>query len=211
MTNAEEPRLHPTVLDDDVRHVARVYAEALLDAAEKKGQAAEVLDDLEGFVREVLDRDPHIGVFLSSPGVGRERKREALAQALAGQDTGLAGNFLFVLNDHDRLDVLRAVAIVYRELFDRRAGRIMVQVESAVPLADDQRARLEQELRETFHKEPILEARVNPELLGGLVVRVDDWVYDASVRTRLEGLRNNLIERSSHEVQSERDRFRSGA
>ena len=57
--------------------------------------------------------------------------------------------------------------------------------------------------------EPVLDVQVDPELLGGLVVRVADWQFDGSVRSRLQNLRNQLIENSSHEIQSGRDRFRS--
>ena len=86
---------------------------------------------------------------------------------------------------------------------------MQVRVRSAVPLADDQRERLTGELRETFGKEPVLHASVEPDLLGGLVVQVDDWVYDGSIRTRLDILRKQLVERSSHAIQSGRDRFSS--
>jgi F-type H+-transporting ATPase subunit delta len=84
-----------------------------------------------------------------------------------------------------------------------------VEVRSAVPLPDDQRERLLNQLRATLQREPILQTRVDENLLGGLVVRVGDWVYDASVKTRLETIRHQLTERSSHEIQSRRDRFSS--
>jgi F-type H+-transporting ATPase subunit delta len=203
----ESPR-HRTVLDDDVRRVAHVYAEALLSAAEARGQSAEVLAELESLVRDVLDRDPKVELFLSSAAVGRERKRHAIRDAFGGTSDVLT-NFLLVLNDHDRLGALRAVALAYRDLYDRRAGRMHVTVESAVPLADEQQDRLRDQLRRAFQREPVLETRIDPDLLGGLVVRVDDWVYDASIRTRLSDLRKQLIERSTHEVQSGRDRFRT--
>jgi F-type H+-transporting ATPase subunit delta len=208
MTIEHEPPRHATVFDDQVRRVARVYAEALLASAEQRGQAAQVLDDLEGLVREVLDRHPQFEIFLSSAAVGRERKKEAILHAFGGSGDILV-NFLLVLNEHDRLDTLRAVAITYRELYDAKSGRILVRVQSAIPLTHEQQERLRQELRETFRREPVVEASVDPELLGGMVVRVEDWVYDASVRTRLANLRKQLIERSSHEIQSRRDRFRS--
>jgi F-type H+-transporting ATPase subunit delta len=76
-----------------------------------------------------------------------------------------------------------------------------VDVRAASPLGDEQQERLRQELREKFKREPILSVRIDPELLGGLVVRVDDWVYDGSVRARLERIRNQLLSRSSY-VQS---------
>jgi F-type H+-transporting ATPase subunit delta len=73
-----------------------------------------------------------------------------------------------------------------------------VTVTTAVPLPDDQRERLRQELREKYKKEPVLTTKVDPALLGGLVVKVGDWLYDASVRTRLTNIRKQLIERGSH-------------
>jgi F-type H+-transporting ATPase subunit delta len=114
-----------------------------------------------------------------------------------------------VLNDHDRLELLRPVLAAYRALLDRRAHRLPVLVRSAVPLADDQRQRLENELRETFHYQPVLQTRVEPELLGGMVVEAGDWLYDASVRTRIQTIRNQLMERSNYEIQSGRNRFSS--
>jgi F-type H+-transporting ATPase subunit delta len=203
---------HETVLDDTTRHVARVYAQALLDAAGKRQQAAEVLDELNTLVHDILDRDPALEAFLASPAVGRERKEKVIRDAFGGRADEVFVNFLLVLNRHDRLEIIRAVAQEYRALYDEQAGRMPVEVESAVPLAADQEERLRQELRARFEgREPVLTTRVNPDLLGGLVVRVGDWVYDASVRNRLARIKNQLIERSSHEIQRGGDRFSSRA
>jgi F-type H+-transporting ATPase subunit delta len=139
--------------------------------------------------------------------VGRERKAEVLERVFAGRTSQLLNNFLTVLNAHDRLDVLRAVARVYNDLYDRGQNRMQVQVRSAVPLAEDQRERIAGDLRAAFGKEPVVHASVDPALLGGLIVQVDDWVYDASVRTRIELIRKQLVERSSHAIQTGRDRF----
>jgi F-type H+-transporting ATPase subunit delta len=192
---------HATVFDDATRHIARIYAEALLDAADKRQQTGEVLEQLEELVGDVLNRDSGFALFLASAVVGREHKRQALRRAFEGKINDTLYNFLLVLNDHDRLDVIRQVAITLRALHERRAGRMHVDVRAASPLGDEQQERLRQELREKFKREPILSVRIDPELLGGLVVRVDDWVYDGSVRARLERIRNQLLSRSSY-VQS---------
>jgi F-type H+-transporting ATPase subunit delta len=210
MTDISEQVRHATVLDDDMRHLGRIYAEALYTAAEKQGQAAEVLDELDALVGDVLRRTPHLEEFLASAAVGRERKAEVLRQTFQGRASDVLTRFLFVLNNHDRLDILRAVVQCYREIHDRKTGRVRVRVESVVPLTDDQQERLKQKLRDALKREPILEPRIDPELLGGLVVRVEDWVYDASVRSRLENICQQLIERSSHEIQSGRNRFLAG-
>jgi F-type H+-transporting ATPase subunit delta len=191
----------------DEQRVARVYAEALLNAADRRQQADEVLTDLEGLVREVFTTDPQFEAFLSSSAIGRERKAEAIRKAFEGRAAEVFVNFLLVLNDHQRLDLLRPIAAAYRELRDERARRVRVRVDAAAPLAEDQRRRLEADLREAFRLEPVLDVRVDPELLGGLTVRVGDWLYDASVRSRLDALKQELIARSSHEIQSRRDRF----
>lgn len=202
---------HETVFDDATRHVARVYSEALLNAAEKRGQAAGILEDLEALVTEVFSHDPAFELFLGSPAVSRERRAGILRTTFEGRADELFVNFLYVLNNHDRLDMLRAIAQAYRNLHDRRAGRIPVEVESAVSLTDEQQERLRQLLRQSLQREPMLHARVNPDLLGGLVVRVGDRVYDASVRARLDLIRNQLIKSGSYEIQSQRDHFRTGA
>jgi F-type H+-transporting ATPase subunit delta len=189
---------HATVFDDATRHVARIYAEALLSAADKRQQTQEVLEQLEAFAHDVLDRDPTFVLFLASAVVGRDKKREALRRAFEGKINETLYNFLLVLNDHERLGVIREIAVTMREIYERRAGRVPVQVRAAVPLADDQRERLRQELREKFGREPVLDVRIDPELLGGLVVRVEDWVYDGSVRARLERIRKQLIEKGSY-------------
>ncbi len=208
--SAPEQVHHETVFDDDLRHVAGIYAQALIGAAEKRQQADEVHEELQALVGDVFRREPQLEAFLSSHAIGRDRT-QVLQRTFDGRSTEVLDNFLHVLNAHDRLDTLRAVAAAYRELHDSRAGRLRVQVSSAAPLLDDQIDRLRNELREEFKKEPILETRVDPDLLGGLIVRVGDWLYDASIRTRLDSIRNQLIERSSYEIQSGRDRFSSNA
>jgi F-type H+-transporting ATPase subunit delta len=189
---------HATVFDDATRHVAHIYAEALLDAADKRQQTAEVLEQLEELVRDVLNRDAAFTVFLATAVVGRDRKREALRRAFEGKVNEVLYNFLLVLNDHDRLGLIREIALALRDLYEQRGGRVKVEVRSAAPLGDDQQERLRQELRDKFGREPVLSIRVDPDLLGGLVVRVDDWIYDGSVRARLEKIRHQLIERSSY-------------
>ena len=207
--SAPEQVHHQTVFDDELRHVGGVYAEALLNAAEKSGQADEVYQELRALVVDVFRRDPQLEAFLSSRAVSRAHKDEVLQKAFDGRAADVFSNFLHVLNAHDRLDTLRAVALAYRELYEQRAGRLRVQVRSAVPLQDDQQDRLRNELREAFQKEPVLETRVDPDLLGGMIIQVGDRLYDSSIRTRLDQIRNQLIERSSHEIQSGRDRFSS--
>jgi F-type H+-transporting ATPase subunit delta len=198
---------HETVLEVNTQRIARVYAEALFRAAEQHGQADEMAAELQALIDDVIKRDPFFEEFLASGAVDRKRKAELIRSIFTGRASDLFINFLSVLNDHERLHILRPIVAAYRELLDEKAGRMPVQVRSAVALADDQRERLREQLRAAFHKEPVFETEIDPDLLGGVVVRVGDWLYDLSVRAELESIRDQIIARSSYEIQSGRNRF----
>jgi F-type H+-transporting ATPase subunit delta len=199
MTNANANAQHDHFeADVGAMHVARVYAEALLDAAVKRNQPDLVLEELRELVETILEPNPQLVDFFANKTISKEKKAELLQKVFPGRVSELLANFLLVLNEHERLDLIQPILHAYIDLNNERARRMVVQVRSAVPLLDRQRERLATELRQVFRQEPMLEAQVDPDLLGGLVVRVGDWLYDASVRSRLESLRNQLNERSLH-------------
>lgn len=193
--------------DVSAQRVARVYAEALLNAAGKRGQADSVLEEIDALVRDLFRANDLLEPFLASGAISRHDKSEFIRTVFEPRASETLSNFLHVLNDHDRLGLLRQIRFEAMELQNERMRRRRVRVESAIPLRDEERAALTQQLRTTFECEPLLEARVNPELIGGLVVQVGDWLYDASLRTQLETIRHEFIERSSYEIQSGRNRF----
>lgn len=199
MKSIEQLR-HELLADVDDQRVGRIYAEALLGAAEKTAQAQQVFEELEGLVGEVLPGSPQIEEFLRSGAISRNRKAPVLERALRGRASDLLVNFLVVLNKHDRLGLLRAVLVAYRDLLDQRARRARVHVHTAIPLHDDQKESLLHLLREVMQRDPVLETEVDPALLGGVVVRVDDYVFDGSVRAKLLRLQKQLIERGSHAI-----------
>jgi len=206
-TNIAKADEFEPMADVGAQRVAHVYAEALLNAADKQGQSEQILDSLDSLIRDLFSGDPQLETFLSSSAIGRDRKARVIDKVFESRASQLFVDFLLVLNRHERLGLLRPILTAAKEIRDERAKRIRVQVRSAVPLADEEANRLRQQLRDALKVEPILQPEVDPDLLGGVVVQVGDWLYDASVRAKLDSLRNQLIERSSHEIQSGRDRF----
>jgi F-type H+-transporting ATPase subunit delta len=198
-----------TTANVGAQRIAKVYAEALLNAAQKQGQAEQVLAELESFIVDVFPAEPSLEAFLSSGAIGRDRKAPVIRDVFGPRASEIFTNFLLVLNHRGRLDLLRPILVAARDLADERARRVRVRVRSAVPLPDDQRDRLSKDLRTSLGLEPVLVTDVDPEILGGLVVQVGDWQYDSSIRTQLNTLRNQLIERSNYAIQSRRDRFYS--
>src|SRR5262249_42888663 len=173
------------------------------------GQADAMIEDLTSLVKDVYRSEPGLESFLGSGAIGRDRKVQVIDRVFQGRASDLFVNFLQVLNVHERLSLLRPMLAALVDLNIERRQRVKVQVRSAVPLLDTERDRLISELRQTLNREPILETGVDADLLGGLVVRIGDLLYDCSVKTRIDSLRDQLIERSSHEIQSGRDGFRT--
>lgn len=187
--------------------IATVYAEALLNVAEMRGQAEAVGQELDSLVHGLFAASPELEAFLANPAVHRRRKIAVIDKAIAGKCSTLMEDFLRLLCRHDRLTHLRIIAVSFHALRDRLAKRMRILVESAVPLEPAEQERLHKMLKDALHKEPVLISRIRPELLGGLLIHVGDTVFDSTVLYWLETLRSLFLSRGSHEVQTGRDRF----
>jgi F-type H+-transporting ATPase subunit delta len=190
-----------TVLDAGVvrSRTARVYAESLLGLAAKQNQADAVGDELVALHNEVLRKNPAVAAYLANPTISKRQKGPILASAFASASP-LVKNLLGVLNENGRLNLLPQVIASYRELLDKRAGRVRVVVKSAVPLRAEQLDTLKTQLTKSLGQTPVIASVVDPELIGGLIVQIGDRVVDTSVRTRLQTLRAQLMDRGSSYV-----------
>jgi F-type H+-transporting ATPase subunit delta len=195
--------------DISAKRIATVYAEALLAAADAAGQTAQVVEEIDSLVDDVFKHDSRLETLFSGAAVGRRVRAEAIEKAFRGRASDVFFHFLLVLNGHDRLELIGPIRWALHELIDERDRRLRVHVYSAIPLSEDFQARIRQAVHDAFNLEPVLVQYVDPALLGGLKVRIGDRVYDATVRTRLDNLRNQLMEKGSHEIQSRRDHFSS--
>lgn len=197
----------PRALEDpSAASVARVYAGAFLDAAAATGVDA-ALAEYRSFVEDVLAKIPDLHRLLASLSLSVEDLVGIIDRVIAPQASPLFANFLRVLARHRRLDLLRLILTEATKEAERRAGKRRVQVRSAVALSADAARELSAKLAAAISAEPILETTVDPSLLGGMIVRVGDTVYDGSVRTRLKQLASRMRERYLHEIQRGRDRF----
>jgi F-type H+-transporting ATPase subunit delta len=206
MSEPLPPLRPPTVLEDPSSgNVAKVYADAFLDSAGADSGAA--IEEYRSFVDDLLAQVPDLERLLTSPALSVEEHLGLIDRVVGPRATPLFTNFLRVLARHRRLDLLRMILETAIQEAERRAGRRRVQVRSATPLSAEVAQDLGRKLAAAIAAEPILETTVDPSLLGGLVVRVGDTVYDGSLRTRLRQLTARLHERCLHEIQRGRDRF----
>jgi F-type H+-transporting ATPase subunit delta len=189
--------------------VAAVYAEALLNAAEKAGQVDQVVGELDALLDTTVKRGSPLRPFFASGVISRETRGEVIRKVFENNANPLIIDFLMVLNEHDRLALLPVIIFELKHLRDRRARKMPVYLSSAAPLTEDQLDQVRQAVRRNLNLEPMLETKIDPDLLGGLVFRVGDWIFDGSVQSKLTELSKQISENSSHEIQSGRDRFRS--
>jgi len=172
--------------------LARRYARALLESAADAGKMEEVAGELEAFVAS-LDQVPKLRLILLSPEIERSKKRELVERLADGRFSDLFLRFLTLLIRAGRESLLPVIRTEYSRLLDRKLGRICAETTTAVPLEEELVEQLGRSMSEMLGAEVKLRTRVDPDILGGVVIRVDGKVYDASLRRRLERMREELL------------------
>ena len=173
-----------------MEEIAEVYARALFEVAKENDVLDRVHEELGEFA-DALARDRNLQVFLFSPYFSSEEKKEGVTRIVADTDERLV-NFLELLAERHRMPVLFRI----RRGFDARWGEenklLPVTVTSAVELDQELVDSIGERIAEQTSRQVELSANVDPDMLGGLMVRVGNMVLDATVRNRLEQLRKQV-------------------
>ena len=168
------------------------YANALADIAMAQGAAESAVQQLVGF-GALYAESAELRNFLASPAVAAEAKHRVIEKLLARVGgSKIVRNFLFVVVDHQHTHVLPEMIAAFQEVIRERQGITEAQISSAVELNAAQRAEMASTLERLTRKRVEAKFSLEPELLGGAVVRVGDTVYDGSLRSRLNELRARL-------------------
>jgi F-type H+-transporting ATPase subunit delta len=194
-------------LDAGRQHLGTVYAKALLGAADKAGQTDQVVEELEALVSDVLDKLPQLEEAMRTPRLTHEERLPIIEKAFGGKVSATLLTFLKVLSRHSRLDCLRAIARAARKQLDQARGRVEVLVESAAPLNNSLKERITGRLKQLLGREVMLKTALNPDLLGGLLVRVGDTVYDASLAARLQRMEAVTLDHTKQQLRESLSRF----
>jgi F-type H+-transporting ATPase subunit delta len=175
------------------RSVARRYLEAAMHAAQRRGLADELGRQL-AMLQAALETTPAVRRLLGHPTMGLPRKLEALGDLLGETPVEPLAALIELLIDNDRLAVLEIAEEVYQQLVDEAAGVLRAYVTTAAPLAGDQSRRLAETLSRWLDEDVVIDAAIDPDLIGGLTVRVGDRVLDASLRGRLQRMLARMME-----------------
>ena len=171
------------------------YASALFNAAKEKKKLDQVYGDLSTF-RELLTTDASFKLFTESPGIQKAQRAGALDDICkkVGADE-LTGNLLKLLIDNKRFPELRRVVDAYESIYREEKGQIVCNVQSAAPLNSSDQGRVTTALQSRAKKgaELIVNFEVTPNLLGGLLVKMGDAVFDFTVSSKVDRLQSQLL------------------
>ncbi|MDX6585596.1 MAG: F-type H+-transporting ATPase subunit delta [Solirubrobacterales bacterium] len=173
-----------------MEEIARVYGDALFAVAKDEEKIDEIREELGEFA-DALSEDRDLQVFFFSPYFSSEEKRDGISKAVSGASEQFE-NFLSLLAEKHRLPAIFRIRSHYDELWAEENKRLEVRVTSAVPLDDAVVKRVGEEIERQTDRKIDLEAEVDEDILGGLVLRVGNMVLDASLREKLNRLRKEV-------------------
>tara|TARA_R110002049_G_scaffold2750_2_gene21743 strand:- start:622504 stop:623124 length:621 start_codon:yes stop_codon:yes gene_type:complete len=200
---------HDTVLDTGAEQLGMTYAQALISAAQNAGVADQVIDQLRRLVDEYIAGSSQLSSAFSSPRISGDEKIRVIDRVFGDEFHPVLIKFLKVMANRDRLGYVGAVRKAAESIHDDMMGRVLALVKTAVPLDDNLRQQITQRLGQTMNKEVRLQESVDPDLIGGMVIRVGDKVFDSSVANRLNTLARRTRDGFSAQLLQKFEQFTS--
>ncbi len=204
MSNNAKPDLFTT----EQQQLGVVYAKALLNVGDKSGSTEGLLDELH-VVADATTAQPGLVNTLQSPQMGAEEKAELVGRIFGGKVSAALLNFLKVLVGKDRFDCLPAINAAAKKLHDEKSGEIQATLTTAESIDESAKQEIADQLSKKLGKQVKLDALIDPSIVGGIVVRVGDTVYDSSVVGQLQQVRSRAINRATEAIREKLERFAS--
>jgi F-type H+-transporting ATPase subunit delta len=175
-----------------MEELAQVYARSLFDAAKQAGKLDQLREQLGQFA-EAVNENRELQVFFFSPYFSTKEKQDALHRLLVDPDEQLV-NFLELLIDNHRMPVIFRIRRTFDQLWEQENRQLPVEITSAIELDESTTDSVAQRIGESTGQRVMLTTRVDPSIIGGIVVRVGNSILDASIRNRLEQLRRHVAQ-----------------
>jgi F-type H+-transporting ATPase subunit delta len=211
MSDATSQLAEETVFDVDVEKLSKVYAQAGLDAAGDPAAQQSLMDELNSVLTEVLAKFPEVEKVFASALVSNDDKSGIIDRVFGKDLSSTALNFMKVIAKHGRLGILRPIIRSANALWQVRLNQISVKLELAHLIDESLQQHMIDVIGQRLGKKPLVTVVINPDLIGGFVVRAGDRVLDASVRYNLERARQEMVARSIEAIQRTPEKFQQEA
>lgn len=177
-----------------ISNISKRYARAFFDIAKEEKQIEPYYNELDQF-SSLISRNKSLKDFLANPVFEQTIKKGVVDNLIARLKlSGMTVNFIRLLVDKNRIDILEDIVVCYRQLMDETLKRVRVNVKTAFALSDELRSLISANLEKTLDKTVEMTVEEDPTLLGGVVIGVGDTLYDGSVKNQLHNMRNLLGE-----------------
>lgn len=173
--------------------VSKTYASALFELVTEEQMVDQILAEYE-FVSNSFDEFPELFDIITSPQVSIEEKGKIIDETFGKHVSEILTNFFKLLIDKKRSDVMHEVYGDFKALVEAQKGLVVAKVESVIPLEANEIKDLEAKLNNVTGKTVTVNNVINPDIMGGLVVKVGDKVIDGSIKRKLENLKHELAE-----------------
>lgn len=195
----------------DIRRqrVGTIYAKALLGAADEAGKTANVLDEFRSLLEDVIEVRSDLRHAIVGAILNEEERLAVLEKAFRGKMEPVLLTFLKVVTKHERQDSLHEIYAAAVKLNNERLGLIEVTATTAATMPEELANSLSQRLHKQLGRQVVLRSKVDPEVIGGLVLQVGDTVFDGSVANRLKQLRQQAIQITAQQAKASLERFTS--
>jgi F-type H+-transporting ATPase subunit delta len=167
------------------------FATSLLELAEEQNISDSIGQELNQ-IGEVLEQNPTFVLYLADPSISQDSRAGVLKDTFGDKVSPLLWNFLGVLNLKNRLPLLSQIVSAYNDLMDDKHGKIEVDVTTAHKLSADELEMVKQRVGSALKKDAVIHQYVDESLIGGMLLRVGDQLIDASVKSQLERMKQNL-------------------
>ena len=169
--------------------ISKNYAQALFELSHEETFLYEIKT-----INESLDKVPNSWGFFNSPGISKDEKKELLKKLFSGRINEKILNFLFLLIDNKRFSLLPEIQNQFSKLVNKSRGTIVAEIYSTVDIDTNTLEKLKQSIANTIgHNEKVeVESSIEDSLIGGIKVKINDLVYDGSIKGRLEALKQKL-------------------
>ena len=176
---------------DNSHSIAMIYAEAIFELADERQQMQTLRTELEQLAQLIKDI-PDFKIFLENPVLNRKQKTAALMRIFENQFSPLMLDFLKVVAAKDRLNLLTEIKYCFGQLEDKQAGRVKGVLTTAIELSDSEKNQLTEQIGRTLRKNVTLQYQVDPSIIGGMFLNIEDTIMDASVKGSLRQLTKKL-------------------
>ncbi len=174
--------------------IAKRYAKALIEIAEEMDKLDKITKDVQ-FIDSLIKDSRELQLFLKSPIIKEEKKKEVLKEIFSDSRVDpITLKFILLLVEKKREDLLHDIVKTYRQLYDEKMGIVTAEITTAVEISGSEKKKIEKKILElTGANEVNPIYKIDPSIIGGVIIRIGDTVYDASIRRKIQLLREQLV------------------